>query len=111
MPLPPAVTAAPTVSTPVVDCNEIVPLAAAVVEIAPDFVRLPVLVTLTLEPAAVPSWLIPVTVKVPAEFTRVMGPLVVLVALKLVTVLALPSVVPPTELVVSRAPLMTPAPG
>ena len=53
----------------------------------------------------------PVTVSVPAVFTRLTSPLPVLVALKLVTVLAVPSPVPAAELVVSSAPLIVPAPA
>ena len=45
-----------------------------------------------------------------AVFVREMLPLVVLVALKLVNVLLPPKVKPPTELVVTRAPLIKPAP-
>src|SRR5262245_17878566 len=63
VPAPPAVTAAPTVSVPVA-CRLTVPLAAAAVVTTPDVVTAPVLVTLTLDPAAVPAWVMPVMVSV-----------------------------------------------
>ena len=57
----------------------------------------------------VPVWLIPVMLSVPVSVNET-PPLVVLVALKLDIVLALPRVVPPTEEVVNRAALMMAAP-
>jgi hypothetical protein len=74
--------------------------------IPPVILKLPVLPTDTL-PA--PVWAIPVIAKVAAVFVRDNAP-PLFVALKLVTVFAPPSVSPPTELVVSNAPLIKPAP-
>ncbi len=102
VPVPPAVTAAPMVSVPLVAVRPMLPLAAAVVVIAPEVVRLPVLVTLTFEPDAVPDCVIPVTVSVVSVLVRLMAPLVELVAVKLPTVFAPPNVVPVAELVVKR---------
>jgi hypothetical protein len=96
VPLPPAVTAAPIVSAPVVAVRLIVPLAAVV--IAPVVVRLPVFVTDTLPP---PLSLIPVTVSVAAVLVRLNAPLIVLVPWKVPTVFAPLSVVPFAEVVVN----------
>ena len=65
-------------------------------------VTAPVLLIVTVPPA---TSLIPVTVSGLAVLVRSMSPLVVLVALKVLTVFALLSVVPPTELVV-RVPVV-----
>src|SRR5207302_7761477 len=67
----------------------------------------PVLFTVTLPP---PLSLILVSVSGAAVFVRLTFPLVVFVALKLPTVLAPFSAVPPTELVDNSAPLIVPAP-
>ena len=53
----------------------------------------------------------PVTVNVPMVLVRAMLPLVLLLALKLVTVLLLANDVPVAELVVSNAPFRMPAPA
>src|SRR5438552_1782340 len=62
--------------------------------IAPLVVKLPLLATEALPP---PLSLMPVIVSGLAVFTRLTSPLPVLVPLKLPTVFALVSVVPPTE--------------
>ena len=83
-----------------------VPAPAADVT-AVEVVIEPVLfVTLTLPP---PVSLMPVTVRPPAAAsTRVTLPLLLFVALKLVTVFTFPSTVPAAEEVVNSAPLMQP---
>jgi hypothetical protein len=65
----------------------------------------PVLVTVTLPP---PAWLIPVIVSGFAVFVRLMLPLVVFVALKLLTVFAPVSVAPVAEEVVKTSVVMVP---
>ena len=103
VPEPPAVTVLPTVKVPVVAVKLTVPFAAVLM--APLVVSAPVLLTVTF-PAAL--CVIPVRVNA-AVFVNAILPLLVFVALKLETVLAAFKVVPPTELVVKRAPLNSPA--
>ena len=100
LPEPFAVTVLPSVSVPPVAVNEILPLDPVL--IAPFVVNAPVFVTAT---SPVPVSLMPLTVKVVALLTREMPP-PASVALKLVTALALPRLVPVAELVLSNAPLM-----
>jgi hypothetical protein len=100
LPEPPAVTVLPKVSVPPEAVNEILPLGPVLM--APLVVNAPLLMTFTL-PA--PASLIPVTSKAAAVFARETPPLAS-VALKLVTVLALPKVVPVAETLVSNAPLI-----
>ena len=83
VPAPPAVTAAPIVSTPVVAVRLMLPPLPVV--IAPVVVRAPVLFTVTSVPGVC---VIPVTVRVPAVSVRAMAPLVLFVAVKLPTVFA-----------------------
>src|SRR5947209_227559 len=94
--VPPAVTAEPIDSAPVA-VRVTLPL---LVLTAPVVVMPPVLLTVTVPGLAV--LVMPVTVSGAAVLVRLMLPLVVLVPLKLPTVLALVSVVPPTDEVVSR---------
>jgi hypothetical protein len=91
------------VRVPPVAVRLMLPLAGAPwVVMAPEVVRAPLLLTLTLEPAAVPFWLMPVMVSGPAVLFRLMPPLVLLLALNLATELALAlNEVPVPEAVVS----------
>src|SRR5262249_43791064 len=98
---PPAVTAAPRVSVPPAACRAMLPLAATVVVIAPEVVRLPVLVTLTSEPATVPACVMPVTAKVAAVLVRETAPMLLLMGGRLAAGLAPYGVAPPVEIVVS----------
>jgi hypothetical protein len=100
---PLAVTVLSKVSVPPAAVNEILPEA---VLIAPLVVNAPLLVTLI---SPVPVSLIPVTNKEAAVLVREIPPFAS-VALKLVTVLALPKVVPVAEFVASNAPLIVFAP-
>ena len=68
----------------------------------------PALLTATVP---VPVWLIPVTERVAAPSFRLIAPVPVLVALKLVTELVLSSTVPVLDQVVSRLPVINPAPA
>ena len=95
-PEPPAVTAAPMVSVPV-EVRPIAPLAAVLT--MPVVVRAPVLLTVTLPP---PVSLMLVMVSGAAVLVSWMPLAEASVALKLLTVFALPSVWPVPETVVSR---------
>ena len=75
LPEPPAVTPAPIVIPPVV-VSPMLPFAAAVVEMAPVTDRFPVWLIVTSDPAAVPLWVMPVTVKVVDVLVRLIAPLV-----------------------------------
>jgi hypothetical protein len=100
VPEPPAVTVLPSVSVPPVAVNAMLPEAVLIAPVI--VVNAPLFVTVIL-PA--PVSLIPVTVKGAAVFMREIPP-PASVALKLVTVLALPKLVPAPEFVVSNAPLI-----
>jgi hypothetical protein len=100
LPEPLAVTILPNVSVPPVAVNKILPIDPVLM--TPLVVNAPLFVTFT---SPVPVSLIPVTVRVDAVFLRE-TPLPASVALKLVTVLALPKLVPAAETVVSNAPLI-----
>src|SRR2546425_480253 len=90
------------------------------VSMAPLMLSVPVLLTKILPPIVplavwlLPVWLMPVMVKVTAVFSKAMslrvplGVVPLLLAVKLVTVLVLLSVVPPTEVVLSTPPLIVP---
>ena len=71
---------------------------------------IPMLPVLFTETAPVPVCEIPVIVNAD-PFVREITPVPLFAALKLVTVLAFPKVVPVAELVVSNAPLIKPAPA
>ncbi len=94
-PLPPAVTALPSVSVPVL-FKVMLPLLPVL--IAPVVVNAPVLPTTILPP---PDWVMPVMVKGPAVLVKAILPLVIFDALKIETALAPFRVSPPTELLVS----------
>jgi hypothetical protein len=83
--------------------DAVFPEAAAMV---PVILILPVLLIVVLP---VPVCDIPVIVSGAAVFVKPIAPPLVLVALKLVTVFASFSVAPPTDVVVSNAPLIMPA--
>jgi hypothetical protein len=100
LPEPLALTVLPMVSVPPVAVNEILPFNPVL--IAPPVLNAPLFVTLI---SPVPVSLIPVTNKGAAVFVREIPP-PASVALKLVTVLALPKLVPAPEFVVSNAPLI-----
>jgi hypothetical protein len=100
LPEPPAVTVLPSVSVPPVAVNAMLPETVLIAPVV--VVNAPLFVTVIL-PA--PVSLMPVTVKGAAVFVREIPP-PASVALKLVTVLALPKVVPLAEFVVSNAPLI-----
>src|SRR5438552_683467 len=87
----------PIVSTPVVAVRAMLPPEPVVT--APEVVRLPVLPTVTAAPGVC---VMPVTVSVPAVLVRLIPPLVPLLAVKLPTVFAPPSVCPLCELVLSN---------
>src|SRR5579862_5973184 len=80
---------------------------APVVEIVPAEIA-PVLLILTFPP---PLWLMLVIDSGAAVLTSWILPLVVLVALNAPTVFALPSVVPPAEVVINALAIMVPAPA
>ncbi len=70
---------------------------------------IPILPVLLTETAPVPDWVTPVMVNGAAVFTKEITPAPLFEPLKLVTVFALPKVVPVAELVVSRPPFNNPA--
>ncbi len=89
-----------------VDVNDTLLLAPAAIE--PVMLIAPVLLTLTLP---LPDCEIPVMVNGAAVFTNDTAPPLVFVPLNVVTVFALPSVVPPTEQLLTLPPLIVPAPA
>lgn len=101
VPEPPAVTVLPRVCVPL-EVKLILPLAAVL--IAPEVVMAPVL-PIVIFPVFCEM---PAMVKGAAVSVREILPAPVLVAVKLLIVLALPSVVPPTEVVIKVGPESAP---
>src|SRR5437764_8238991 len=117
----------PTVLAPprVVPPAELVNKVPVVLSVPPTSLMMPLAVRLIVPPSALtppvrvrapvllivipppPGWMIPVTVKGAAVLVSEMAPPVVFVALKLAIALAPPSVVPPAEVVINDALVLT----